>query len=475
MTVPPELLEHLDDLAARTMDTWHVPGLAYALAWPGEPPVLRTHGVRDIATGQAVTPATQFHACSLTKSLTAAGLLLLMDEQQVPVSRRVRELLPDFRLADPLATGQVTVRDFLCHASGLPRHDRIWSAGLPSREEMLACLPLLATNCGLRERFQYNNLGYVVLAAITERLAGVPWEQYIASTLLGPLGCAAPGFTPAALLAAPDHAHPHPHEGERIFRGKAWAAPAPAGGLNASIADLARWLQALLGGEIPGIPTERWERVRARMATPWMYAAPPESPELWHVHYGAGLAIGRYRNALHLHHTGSLPGWGAAISLLPEHGAGLAVLTNRDPSPVGSILPFAAYDALLGGAPVDWFARFVERRAKALVEEEAQRAKVASQRGEPARELHAYVGRYADPAYGDIEVTLDHAELRWSWRELAGTLQACGGDAFRLRETGPARFAEPIRGSFLADGAGRVDRLALPLEPEVADIAFRRG
>ena len=93
----------------------------------------------------------------------------------------------------------------------------------------------------------------------------------------------------------------------------------------------------------------------------------------------------------------------------------------------------------------------------------------------PARALSEYVGRYAEAAYGEIEVTLQDGSLAWSCRGLGGPLKPRGHDSFTLLETPPARHAEAWRGTFLADANGAIDRLAVPLEPSVADIVFRRN
>jgi CubicO group peptidase (beta-lactamase class C family) len=469
------LLARIDDLAARALDFWCIPGLALAVILPGQETILRTYGIRDIEGGAPVTPRTQFHTCSLTKSMTAAGLLLVLQEQGIPLQTKVRDLLPEFRLSDAVVTGQVNVRDLLCHASGLPRHDRIWTPGDLTRPEMLERLRHLALSKGLREEFQYNNLGYVVLAAIVERLMGETWEAHTARTLLQPLAFGDISFTPAGLEAAEDHAHPHPRKGRGVQRGKPWPAPAPAGGLNAGIEDMAKWLRVLMGQPLPGVPEERMRAVLAQMATPWMYAGTSPHAEIGAFHYGLGIASERYRGMRHLTHGGAMPGWCTFFGFLPDEGAGVVVLTNREGSPVPQLLAFAVYDAVSGREPVDWYSRFASARTDYLAkEEETEREAATAPVRVPARAVQEYVGTYEDVAYGSVQVALVDGELTWSWRGSGGLLKSRGHDRFVFDEPQPRRYIEPPTVTFLDDATGRVDRMAIAMETAVPDIPFRR-
>jgi CubicO group peptidase (beta-lactamase class C family) len=135
-TVP----ENLDNLVREAMDEWQVPGLALAVARDGEPDWVKAYGLRDVEASLPVTVDTQFILCSVTKSFTALGLAMLVDEGRLDWAKPVRDYLPEFRLHDAVATEGVTTTDLLCHRTGLPRHDWIWMPADISRAEMLAAL-----------------------------------------------------------------------------------------------------------------------------------------------------------------------------------------------------------------------------------------------------------------------------------------------------------------------------------------------
>ena len=120
------LPDNLDTLIREAMEEWQVPGLALAVARDGEGDWVRAYGLRDVEAGLPVTVDTQFILCSVTKSFTALGLAMLVDEARLDWTKPVRDYLPEFRLHDAVATERVTAIDLLCDNTGLPGHDWLW-------------------------------------------------------------------------------------------------------------------------------------------------------------------------------------------------------------------------------------------------------------------------------------------------------------------------------------------------------------
>jgi len=144
----------LELLIAEAMDEWKIPGLAVAVVQNGEVALAKAYGLRDVEAGLKVTTDTQFLIGSVTKSFTSTGLALLMDKRRLDWKKPVREYIPEFRLHDAVATERVTVRDLLCHHSGLPRHDWIWVPGDLSPAQMLAAMRYLEPSDDIRSTFQ---------------------------------------------------------------------------------------------------------------------------------------------------------------------------------------------------------------------------------------------------------------------------------------------------------------------------------
>jgi len=469
----------LDRLVEDAMKCWGVPGLAVGVVHDDDVILVKGYGTRELGANAPVTCDTQFMICSLTKSITAAGLAILVDEQRLGWETRVCEILPEFQLRDANATEDITVSDLLTHRSGLPAHDRIWSPpGRRPRQQMVDALRYLEASRPLRESFQYSNLGYVVAGALAERLSGQSWEQFTTRRLLLPLGCTGFGFSTADLESAVDRALPHQWERRGVYQGKLWPMQAtPAGGINASAADMARWVRfLLLRGRGDGRQLVSQAAIDAMM-TPYINAGESEFAEIGKIRYGYGLTCEHYRGDVTVSHTGSQPGWGALMTMMPAHRIGVVVLTNRDPSPVRELIAYAVFDRLRSLAPLDWFQVFCARRQTALNKEETEeRARTPTNQSdspleEPPENL---IGEYEHPAYGRISIVRGASAMHWSWRGLRGVLVSRARNLFQLKEDGEARYPSGIVISFDKNAEGRIDAVRSPLEPTVADIIFQR-
>ena len=176
-------ISEFEPLIAEAMDEWKIPGLALAVVQNGEVALVKSYGLRDVEAGLKVTTDTQFLIGSVTKSFTATGLALLVDERRLDWKKPVREYIPEFRLHDAVATDRITVRDLLCHHSGLPRHDWVWVPGDWSAAQILAAMRYLEPSDDMRSTFQYSNLGYLLAGMVTERVSGQSWTEFTRARL----------------------------------------------------------------------------------------------------------------------------------------------------------------------------------------------------------------------------------------------------------------------------------------------------
>ena len=113
----------IDELANKALEAFNVPGMAIAVVKDDEVVHAKGYGIRDINTKTPVTRDTLFQIASNTKSMTAAALAILMDEGKLTWDDKVIDYLPEFRLVDPYATREFTIRDMLCllYTSPSPR------------------------------------------------------------------------------------------------------------------------------------------------------------------------------------------------------------------------------------------------------------------------------------------------------------------------------------------------------------------
>ena len=110
-------------------------------------------GARDNAGAEA-DGKTLYEIASCTKAFTATAAGILATEGKLDFDAPVIEYMPDFRLEDSYATEHLTIRDFLSHRSGLPRHEYAWYGTGFTREELFRNLRYLTINAPIRYRFQ---------------------------------------------------------------------------------------------------------------------------------------------------------------------------------------------------------------------------------------------------------------------------------------------------------------------------------
>jgi len=459
------------------VDEWKVPGLAVAVVQNGEVAVLSAYGLRDVEADLKVTTDTQFTICSITKSFTATGLALLMDERRLDWKKPVRDYIPEFRLHDAVATDRVTVRDLLCHHSGVPRHDWIHMPDDLSAVKMLAAMRYLEPSDDIRGTHQYSNLGYLVAGIVTERVSGQSWAEFTRARLTDKLRMNVT-FTAEDLATTADAAVPYAMDGDTRLRAKLWPIRVTAaGGINTSIASFVNWLRLHLDkGEFEGQRLLSPNLIQ-QLQTPRVHVAASEFAEYGDVHYGLGFRSHFYRGERVVWHSGGHIGWSTLMTMLPDRRVGVAVFTNRNPNPVTEILANYVFDRVCGKEPISWLDRLRERRRKAVAQLELDRqARKATRRPNtrPSHDLADYAGDYDHPGYGRITITHAEGKLNWAYRGMSQPLAHRHYDTFELPEAPGRLLPDRLAIFFSTDREGNVASLAAPFEPLVKDIVFTR-
>ena len=476
---------HIPDferLMSDLMAEWQVPGLAVAVVQDGEIAFTGRSGLRDVEAALSVTSDTQFQLMSVSKSFTATGLAILVNERRIDWNMPVREYLPEFRLHDPVASDRVTVRDLLCHHSGLPRHDWIWLPGDLSAPQIISKLRYLKLSADIRSTFQHSNIGYVAASVLAERVTGQNWPEFIRARLTDPLRMEVT-FTAEHLAITEDAAVPYVVEGDTRSRSDLWPVQAvAAGGMSTSIASFSNWLRFHLGqGEFEGRRLLSAHLTR-ELQKPRVHVGASEFPEYSDVHYGLGFRTHSYRGERVVWHGGGWTGTNALMMLLPDRAVGVAVLANLGMVPlfVPHVLANYVFDRVCGREPLPWLDRLREQRRHIIAHVEVDRREPDANRRQsvqPVRNLVEYAGDYEHHGYGRITISHTGGGLHWAFRGMSEPLTHLHYDTFELPDfpTSPGGLLPgrlPV--SFSAHRDGNIVSLAVPFEPLVSDIVFSR-
>ncbi|QXQ05380.1 serine hydrolase [Sphingosinicellaceae bacterium] len=438
----------IDAVVKRAMATFDVPGIAVAIVKDGKVVFAKGYGVRTAGQPAPVTPDTIFQIGSNTKAFTAAALAILVDEGKLKWDDKVIDHLPDFRMYDPYVTREFTIRDLLTHRSGLGlgAGDLMFVPATDmSRAEIMKGLRHLRPVSSFRSHYDYDNLLYIVAGEVVASVSGQPWEQFVEARILKPLGMKRCSANLAGVAGRDDVASPH------VVEGKAKPVPAmsidvvgPAGTINCSVTDMAKWLTVQLGqGAIPGgQPLFSPER-SAEMWT--MNTITPESPALGGLlrshfsGYALGWEVSDNFGFKRVAHTGGVIGTVTSVAMIPELRLGVLVFTNQESGAAMQAVNNQILDAYVGAPKRDWIdiasAYAAGKTTEANVVEKDVAARLAKPLP-PTLPIDAYAGNFRDPWRGDAVVRREGDKLVLKigrTTSLEAMLQPYSGNVFVAR------------------------------------------
>lgn len=296
-----------------------VPGLTAAVAVDGRLVWSEAFGYADLEAKRWVTTASRFRIGSISKSLTAAGLMRLVEQERIDLDAPVQKQVPDFPVKPE---GVVTVRLLAGHLAGI-RHHRNGEpflnrpfADVRAGLKLFADDPLVATP---GEKFSYSSFGWVLISAAMESAAQRDFLGFMNAEVFAPL---------ELTHTRPDRARAVDPDRTSFYQtspaGKFVAAPKvdssfiwAGGGFLSTAEDLVRFGSAMLR---PGFLTEESRRL---LFTEQKTAAGEP------VGYGIGWYVRRDGAGRMLYyHDGGSHGGTAVLFLRPETHAVAAILCN---------------------------------------------------------------------------------------------------------------------------------------------------
>jgi CubicO group peptidase (beta-lactamase class C family) len=411
----PELEAYVDRLREKT----GVPGLAVAVVHGDKVVYLKGFGVREAGSPDAVDADTVFQLASVSKPLSATVIAGVVGDGTVTWDSKVANLDPGFRLSGDYVSAEVTLRDLLCHRTGLPEHagDVLEDLGY-SRAEVLRRLRFQKPAGPFRASYAYTNFGFTEAAVAAAKAAGKPWEELAADRLFKLLGMGRTSYRHADYAAAANRAKLHVRvDGKWVAKyDRQPDAQAPAGGASSTARDLAKWMRLLLAdGRFDGKPVIAAATL-GETFRPQVVSTPSKTPTDRTGFYGLGWNVGHDPGGrLTLSHSGAFDlGAATCVVLVPAEKLGIVVLTNAAPVGMPEAVAFTFLDLVHAGKPErDWFATV------APAFEEMARPKYSIRvdyRKEPAGKspslpAGSYTGTYRNDFVGDAVVAEEGGEL----------------------------------------------------------------
>ncbi len=320
-------------------------GFAVAVVRDGEVDFIQTYGTREAGGVDMITPQTTFRVASLSKAFAATVAVQLDLEGKLSLDDLIVSSNPAFRLKSQAEADSATLSHALSHRLSLPpyAYDNLLESGV-SPNKIISEMKRVDPICKVGSCYAYQNVGFNMIAPAIEVADKQAYSDSVRKRLFEPLQMSGASFTKSSLTSSGNWARSY-----RRRPGKSWKlvtvkqpyydVPA-AGGINANIGDMAKWLAAQMGSA----PQVVSDNVLARLHSPDTKTR-SELRRIKHMgrvtqaHYGLGWRIYQYAGHKVVNHSGSVEGYAAQIAFLPAKNVGLVMLTNSKTKKFWRILP----------------------------------------------------------------------------------------------------------------------------------------
>jgi CubicO group peptidase (beta-lactamase class C family) len=475
------LEKEVEGIVQTAMRTWNIPGLALVVVKDDQVLHAQGYGFREMGKPDRVDEHTLFAIGSNTKAFTATAIGLLVQEGKLAWNDPVTKYLPAFRLNDSHATQLITIRDLLCHRSGLGT----WAGDVLllssySTEEVVRRLQYIPPEYSFRAGYGYSNLMFITAGLVISTVSGMSWDDYIRQRIFDPLGMTDSVTNPCyfgdyANIAAP---HEDVKGNLQTVTYRADAHVGAAGSICASVSDLALWLRLQLNqGSIDGkqIVDPALIAETHTPHTPIRLTATEKQlfPSRHFAAYGLGWFLSDIHGRFVVWHTGGVDGMLSSTALLPEEKIGIAVLTNKLPNDAFVVVSHFLLETLLGITPRDWIQAYLdvdkegqEKAAQAKKHRDESRAKDTRS----SLALEKYAGAYESAILGEATIRVEgsglHIQLQ-AHESISGTLEHWHYETFLCQ------WDDPVLGEslvpFISNGQGEIAEFRVKIREDWID------
>lgn len=413
----------LDDVLEKIRQTYNTPGMAIAIVDNQKILYAKGFGYLEEGKRRKVNENTNFAIASNTKAFTATALAILVDENRISLDDKVTKYIPWFKLYNPFVTEQMTVRDLLCHRTGLKTFsgDLIWYASDHSREEVVRRAAYLKPEYGFREKFGYSNIMYIAAGLIVEYVTDTTWDDFIKHRIFEPLEMnrTNTSITVNNQLDNVASCHTFVDDKNIVIPYVNWDNIGPAGSINSNVNDVAKWLILNINkGKFKGKQIFSEKQYNELTKPHTIIDISPFSksinPSTHFKAYGLGWTLYDYKSFLIVTHNGGYDGMISQTVFIPEKNLGFVILTNNM-AYTYNVIMLTLLDYLIDNR-LDLFWSDYFLKVKQWVDnndkEEKEKWEAARVKNtQPSFKPEAYCGVYKSDVYGDVKVSLKDKKL----------------------------------------------------------------
>ena len=328
-----KLLKNYEQEILKISQEAHTPGAAIAVVYDSTIVYIKGFGLRNVLKPDSVDINTVFRIASVSKCFASFLAGSLKEDSLLAWNDTVVHYLPTFALKPREETAKLTVGHVLSHTTGLPYHayTNMVEEGA-SLDSMLSWLKNINLGTHVGQAYSYQNVAYSIVGKVIEARTGKSYNDQLKERVFIPLKMTNASVDYVSMMKNINIATPH-----KLGRGRWTPAKitdtyynvAPAGGVNASISDMANWMIALLGNRPDVIKPE----TLAELYTPKV-KAPSKNRNYGRMHrlsssyYGLGWRVLHYPNDTLIYHGGFVNGYRSEVAINPKERIAVCILAN---------------------------------------------------------------------------------------------------------------------------------------------------
>jgi len=328
-----DLLKEFEEEILKLSQESHTPGAAIAVVYDSTIVYIKGFGLRNVYRPDSVDINTVFRIASVSKCFASFLAGSLVEDSLLAWNDTVVHYLPTFQLKPREETAKLTIRHVLSHSTGLPYHafTNMVEEGA-SLDSMLSWLRNINLATPVGKAYSYQNVAYSIVGKVIEARTGKTYNEQLRERVFLPLNMTNASVDYISMMKNINIATPH-----KLGRG-GWSPAkitdtyynvAPAGGVNASISDMANWMIALLGNRPDVITPETLKE----LYTPKV-KAPSKNRNYGRMHrlsnsfYGLGWRVLHYPNDTLIYHGGFVNGYRSEVAINPKERIAVCILAN---------------------------------------------------------------------------------------------------------------------------------------------------
>lgn len=316
------------------------PAAAFAIVSRDEILHIVATGHTTAARTHPIDTRTAFRLASVSKTFAAEIVGLLVEDGTLNWNDPVTRYVPEFRIDGD--TSQIRIHHLLGQSTGLMPHayDNLLEHG-KNMDTIWRKMSDLSYICEPGKCYGYQNSVFALVDPLVKQATSESYAKQIEKRIFKPLKMETASVGYEAFVSNPNHAEPHARSRGRwktVSVQKNYYRAAPAAGINASILDMSKWLQAQLGSQPDILSTSMVQNLqKPRVKTHRELYRKQWKTLLSDAHYGLGWRIYQLGDEQVIYHGGWVSGFRADIAFSPRRDIGIVVLINAESSGINTL------------------------------------------------------------------------------------------------------------------------------------------